>query len=129
MVITLTTANQDDRWRPNSSARLLPHLGQWYATQRCRQREQSTACWQPQLFLEWYNGNPGQLAEYKFHVDFATPANSTYTGPFFISVADFDPNAPQSFLSRVPLLALITSPTGSCSALPIATSAITSCSS
>ena len=48
----------------------------------------------PNYFIEWYNGNPGQLAEFKFHVDFATPANSTYTGPFFIPVANFDPNAP-----------------------------------
>ena len=48
----------------------------------------------PNYFIEWYDGNPGQLAEFKFHVDFATPANSTYTGPFIISVANFDPNAP-----------------------------------
>ena len=40
---------------------------------------------QPQLLIEWYNTNPGQLAEFKFHVDFATPANSTYTGPIVIS--------------------------------------------
>jgi S-layer homology domain len=49
----------------------------------------------PNYFIEWYNGNPGQLAEFKFHVDFVTPANSTYTGPFSISVANFDPNAPR----------------------------------
>jgi hypothetical protein len=48
----------------------------------------------PNYIMEWFNGNPGQLAEFKFHVDFATPALSTYTGPLLISVANFDPNAP-----------------------------------
>ncbi len=48
----------------------------------------------PNYLIEWFNGSPGQLAEFKFHVDFGTPANSTFTGPFLISVADFDPNAP-----------------------------------
>jgi hypothetical protein len=48
----------------------------------------------PNYFIEWYDGNPGQLAEFKFHVDWNNMANSTYTGPFIISVANFDPNAP-----------------------------------
>jgi len=48
----------------------------------------------PNYFLEWFNGSPGQLAEYKFHVDFATPALSTYTGPLIIPVTDFNPSAP-----------------------------------
>jgi hypothetical protein len=48
----------------------------------------------PNYFIEFNQGSPGQLAEFKFHVDFVTPANSTFTGPFIISVADFNPNAP-----------------------------------
>ena len=48
----------------------------------------------PNYFIEWYNPNPGQLAEFKFHADFTTPALSTYTGPLLISVANFDNNAP-----------------------------------
>jgi hypothetical protein len=47
----------------------------------------------PNYFLEWFNGSPGQLAEFKFHVDFTTPANSTFTGPLIISVANFNPGA------------------------------------
>jgi hypothetical protein len=33
--------------------------------------------------------NPNVLDLYKFHVDFATPANSTFTGPTHVSVAAF----------------------------------------
>ena len=39
------------------------------------------------------HGSPGAadtLELFEFHVDFATPANSTYTGPFSINVAEFD---------------------------------------
>ncbi len=43
----------------------------------------------PNFFMEWYNPNPGQLAEYKFHVDWTTPGNSTYTGPIVIPVTAF----------------------------------------
>jgi hypothetical protein len=43
----------------------------------------------PNYFWEWYNTSPGQIAEFKFHVDFATPLLSTFTGPFILSVPDF----------------------------------------
>lgn len=46
----------------------------------------------PNYFLDWFNNSPGQVAEYKYHVDWATPANSTFTGPTIIPVTDFDPN-------------------------------------
>ena len=46
----------------------------------------------PNYFLEWYNNSPGQLRLWKYHVDWTTPANSTFTGPVTIAVADFDPN-------------------------------------
>jgi hypothetical protein len=47
----------------------------------------------PNYFMEWYNPNPGQLAEYKFHVDWTNTANSTYTGPIVIPVTAFIPGA------------------------------------
>ncbi len=46
----------------------------------------------PNYFLEWYSTS--QLHEFKFHADFANPANSTYTGPFAITVAAFSYPAP-----------------------------------
>ena len=44
----------------------------------------------PNYFFEWYNNSPGQLAEYKFHVDFTNTALSTFLGPFLIPVANFN---------------------------------------
>jgi hypothetical protein len=38
-----------------------------------------------------FNFGSNSLNEWKFHVDFATPANSTLTGPFNIPVAAFTP--------------------------------------
>src|SRR5438876_1276251 len=43
----------------------------------------------PDYFFEWYNNSPGELREFKFHADFTTPGNSTFTGPFSISVPNF----------------------------------------
>jgi len=42
----------------------------------------------PNYFVNLGNGNALNL--YKFHADFATPANSTFTGPTTITVAKFD---------------------------------------
>src|SRR5207253_10706984 len=41
----------------------------------------------PNFLWEWYNTSPGEIAEFKFHVDFT--GGSTLTGPFVISVPDF----------------------------------------
>src|SRR6476469_9269816 len=41
----------------------------------------------PNYFWEWYNTNPGQIAEFKFHADFT--GGSTFTGPFLIPVTNF----------------------------------------
>jgi len=38
-----------------------------------------------------FTSAPNSLQLYKFHVDFTTPANSTYTGPTNIPVAAFSP--------------------------------------
>ncbi len=43
----------------------------------------------PNYLMTWWNNSPGTLNEYQFHVDWATPANSTFTGPVAIPVADF----------------------------------------
>jgi hypothetical protein len=40
-------------------------------------------------FVVALGNNANQLAVYKFHVDFATPSNSTLTGPFDIAVTAF----------------------------------------
>lgn len=37
-------------------------------------------------------GGPDTVQYYEFHVDFATPANSTFTGPIDIVVSEFDSN-------------------------------------
>ncbi len=42
----------------------------------------------PNYFLEW--ATTSTLSEYKFHVDWANTANSTFTGPFSIPVTPFD---------------------------------------
>jgi len=39
----------------------------------------------PNYFMEW--ADTSHLAEFKFHVDWVTPANSTFTGPTTITVA------------------------------------------
>ncbi|MFL5731651.1 MAG: S-layer homology domain-containing protein [Chloroflexia bacterium] len=41
----------------------------------------------PNYILEWYDNS--SLREFRFHVDWATPASSTFTGPFTIPVASF----------------------------------------
>src|SRR5205085_7649682 len=47
----------------------------------------------PNFFLEFVdNGNNDSLNMYKFHVDWTTPSNSTFTGPTIIPVAPFDSN-------------------------------------
>src|SRR5436190_11602299 len=46
----------------------------------------------PNYYLEWYTANPGQLREWKYHVDWTTPANSTFSGPTTIPVNNFDVN-------------------------------------
>ncbi|MDQ6747671.1 MAG: hypothetical protein M3010_06140, partial [Candidatus Dormibacteraeota bacterium] len=43
----------------------------------------------PNYFFEWFNNNPGQLNEYKFHVDW-TVGVATFTGPIPIPVANFN---------------------------------------
>lgn len=44
-------------------------------------------------FLLFFGANNLQL--FRFHVDFATPSNSTFTGPTIISVAPFTPVCPR----------------------------------
>ena len=44
---------------------------------------------EPNFFMTY--GASGVLQLFKYHVDFATPANSTFTGPSSISVAAFTP--------------------------------------
>jgi subtilisin-like proprotein convertase family protein len=44
----------------------------------------------PNFFIELWDDVVGQLAMYKFHVDWSNPALSTFTGPTFISIAPFD---------------------------------------
>ncbi len=44
---------------------------------------------EPNLFMTF--GSSGVLELFKFHVDFTTPTNSTFTGPTNISVAAFTP--------------------------------------
>ena len=45
----------------------------------------------PNFFMELDPGGSANLAMYKFHVDFVTPTNSTFTGPTLIPVAAFTP--------------------------------------
>ncbi|HEX8879844.1 MAG TPA: fibronectin type III domain-containing protein, partial [Candidatus Acidoferrum sp.] len=42
---------------------------------------------EPNLYLELFDS--GHLGLFKFHVDFATPSNSTFTGPTTITVASY----------------------------------------
>ena len=42
----------------------------------------------PNFIMEWFDNS--NLAEWKFHVDFGTPALSTVTGPFLIPVPPFN---------------------------------------
>ena len=42
----------------------------------------------PNYFMT-YEVNPARLLEWQFHVDWTTPANSTFTGPIEIPVAEF----------------------------------------
>src|SRR5688500_16491208 len=44
----------------------------------------------PNFFIELWDDVAGSLAMYKFHTDWTNPANSTFTGPSFISIAPFD---------------------------------------
>jgi hypothetical protein len=41
----------------------------------------------PNYFIEPFNGPAGALHQFNFHADWATPANSTFTGPITITVA------------------------------------------
>src|SRR5207253_1111379 len=41
-------------------------------------------------FMAPSNGNTGTVNEYKFHVDWTTPALSTFTGPFPITVTPWN---------------------------------------
>lgn len=51
----------------------------------------------PNYFMEFVdNGNNDLLNLYKFHVDWTTPSNSTFTGPTAIPVQPFDSNAPNA---------------------------------
>jgi hypothetical protein len=50
---------------------------------------------EPNFFLEIANSSNSSLNLYRFHVDFTTPGNSTFTGPISISVASF--NEPCTF--------------------------------
>jgi hypothetical protein len=43
----------------------------------------------PNYFIGGLNNAPNTLNLFKFHVDFANPANSTFTGPFVITVASY----------------------------------------
>ena len=45
----------------------------------------------PNLMMELDPASNAKLDLFKFHVDFTTPANSTFTGPTFIPVAAFTP--------------------------------------
>jgi len=45
----------------------------------------------PNFFTELDPSGSANLDQYQFHVDFTTPANSTYTGPTLIPVAAFTP--------------------------------------
>ena len=44
----------------------------------------------PDFFLFPQSAGAGQLAEYKFHVDWVTPTLSTFTGPAYINVAPWN---------------------------------------
>lgn len=51
------------------------------------------------------HGNPGGpdfVQSYEFHVDFATPANSTFTGPINVTVSEFDSNTCNFSFACVP---------------------------
>jgi hypothetical protein len=50
----------------------------------------------PNFFVELDPSGSADLDMYKFHVDFTTPANSTFTGPTEIPVAAFTPLCPAS---------------------------------
>ena len=41
-------------------------------------------------FILTFDGDPPRLSEWRFHADFATPGNSTLTGPVAIPIAAFD---------------------------------------
>ena len=43
----------------------------------------------PNYFMTW-NTPPAELWIWQFHADFATPANTTFTGPVTVPVADFN---------------------------------------
>ena len=43
----------------------------------------------PNYFMTWWDPTVGTLNIYQFHVDFATPANSTFTGPVEFGNAPF----------------------------------------
>jgi hypothetical protein len=52
--------------------------------------------------MTWWNNSPGELYIYRFHVDWATPGNSTFTGPTSIPIADW--TFPCGFAPCVPQL-------------------------
>ena len=60
----------------------------------------------PNYFMT-YDVNPARLLQWQFHVDWTTPANSTFTGPLEIPVAEFindvcdDPNGRQQCVPQL----------------------------
>ena len=60
----------------------------------------------PNYFMT-YDVNPARLLQWQFHVDWTTPANSTFTGPVEIPVAEFindvcdDPNGRQQCVPQL----------------------------
>ncbi len=48
----------------------------------------------PNFFLELQRGGGANLAMYNFHVDFAIPSNSTFTGPTLIPIAAYKAACP-----------------------------------
>jgi uncharacterized membrane protein len=44
----------------------------------------------PAYFVGIYAGSNTELALFKFHVDWTTPSNSTFTGPTFVNIAAFN---------------------------------------
>jgi hypothetical protein len=79
----------------------------------------------PESFVEWPNG--GAYRIYHFHVDFATPSNSTFTlfaAPSAAGFTQLCPTTGRACPSRT-VPCWTRSPTGSCSGRPIATSATT----
>ncbi len=44
----------------------------------------------PAYYVGIYGGSNAELALFKFHVDWTTPSNSTFTGPTYVSVSTFN---------------------------------------